>query len=345
MDGGCVQGWTVVAYYPPKVVYLRDLLNISDNQANWLAANTGMADEIYQALQDNLNLDPIDDNVFPTNPTPEAMIAAQLSITPAMNDFVYGPYDEQHYNLIKPYLPNQPTYDPIIWELFKLQCAIIKLEHPEWGSIRVYFEAAREYLHTTLDVAGMIPLVGEIADLANGFLYTLAGDGVNATLSLAAAIPGAGWASTTVKYAKKTLTLSSGAKSTLRWLKRNDNIIEFGDRGQLRTVLGLVKGDPRLAHHIIPWILRDHNVIQKAANHKQAFHMNELFNGIPLEHAAHSGGHSIYIQKVTQRLDIFDQFRPIATYQEAQIFVEQLIGDIRTAIQNNPNTHLNFLSF
>ncbi|WP_342481501.1 phage baseplate assembly protein V [Paenibacillus sp. FSL L8-0340] len=52
---------------------------------------------------------------------------------------------------------------------------------------------------TVLDVAGLIPGVGEIADLANAGIYALRGDYLNASLSLAATVPGAGWAVTRTK--------------------------------------------------------------------------------------------------------------------------------------------------
>jgi RHS repeat-associated protein len=57
--------------------------------------------------------------------------------------------------------------------------------------------------HTVLDVAGMVPVIGEAADLVNGAWYAAEGDWVNAGLSFAGAIPFAGWAATGTKYAVK----------------------------------------------------------------------------------------------------------------------------------------------
>ncbi|MEK4114930.1 contractile injection system protein, VgrG/Pvc8 family [Paenibacillus sp. FSL W8-0919] len=54
-----------------------------------------------------------------------------------------------------------------------------------------------------LDVAGMVPGIGEIADLANAAIYTARGDYTNAALSAAAAIPFAGWAATGAKFVNK----------------------------------------------------------------------------------------------------------------------------------------------
>ncbi len=50
--------------------------------------------------------------------------------------------------------------------------------------------------HTVLDVAGLVPLVGELADGANALWYTADGDYTAAGLSAAAMIPVVGWVST-----------------------------------------------------------------------------------------------------------------------------------------------------
>jgi protein-tyrosine-phosphatase len=74
-----------------------------------------------------------------------------------------------------------------------------------WGSGAV---------HIGLDVVGLIPGVGEIADGANALIYLAEGDKVNAALSAAAMIPGAGMAATGAKYAKKAagVAVEAGAK-------------------------------------------------------------------------------------------------------------------------------------
>jgi RHS repeat-associated protein len=57
--------------------------------------------------------------------------------------------------------------------------------------------------HAALDVAGMVPVIGEVADVANGVWYAAEGNYADAALSMAAAIPGAGNAVTAAKWAKK----------------------------------------------------------------------------------------------------------------------------------------------
>jgi hypothetical protein len=57
--------------------------------------------------------------------------------------------------------------------------------------------------HAALDVAGMVPVIGEAADVANGIWYAAEGNYEDAALSMAAAVPGIGAAATAAKYAKK----------------------------------------------------------------------------------------------------------------------------------------------
>ncbi|OAH13198.1 tRNA3(Ser)-specific nuclease WapA precursor [Streptomyces jeddahensis] len=60
--------------------------------------------------------------------------------------------------------------------------------------------------HAALDVVGMVPVVGEVADVANGIWYAAEGNYADAALSMASAIPLVGYGATAVKagkYAKK----------------------------------------------------------------------------------------------------------------------------------------------
>ncbi len=54
-----------------------------------------------------------------------------------------------------------------------------------------------------MDIAGLVPVIGEAADGVNGLIYAGRGDALNAMLSFGAMIPFAGWASTGGKLAVK----------------------------------------------------------------------------------------------------------------------------------------------
>lgn len=224
---------------------------------------------------------------------------------------------------------------------------MLKIEHPDWFNFRIYmttiWETMSEIVHTGLDIAGMIPVIGEVADLANGIIYVLEGDGVNATLSFAATIPVVGWGATTAKYAKKTIFALDGSKRTLNWFKTTTGTIDFGNRNLLRKVIGLSKNDPRGAHHIIPWESSTHPVIQRIAQGKDAFHLNERYNGIALSTLQHNGNHAVYRSRVTAVLDHIHSQN--LSDDDAFRAVKDLIDRITNAINNNPNVPIDQIIF
>ncbi|SFD81025.1 hypothetical protein [Paracidovorax konjaci] len=71
-----------------------------------------------------------------------------------------------------------------------------------WGS---------DVLHTGLDVVGLVPGFGEVADGANALIYLAEGDKVNAAISAAAMIPGLGAGATATKYGKKAAEMGAEA--------------------------------------------------------------------------------------------------------------------------------------
>jgi hypothetical protein len=79
-----------------------------------------------------------------------------------------------------------------------------------------FWKGVLEVVHTVLDVVGMIPVVGEIADLANAALYGVEGNYVDAGLSLAGAIPGLGWGATGTKLARKGVKAAAKAADKAR---------------------------------------------------------------------------------------------------------------------------------
>lgn len=79
-------------------------------------------------------------------------------------------------------------------------------------------------LHTTLDVAGLIPVVGEVADGANAAIYLLEGDTANALISMAAVVPVVGGAATSLRLAAKADNALDSAR-TARGFERGENAI------------------------------------------------------------------------------------------------------------------------
>lgn len=242
-----------------------------------------------------------------------------------------------------------PThYSPISTLTLKTYLNYRKLRsvNPEWSRAKCIWYATKEIIHVSLDVFGLIPVAGEVADLANGVLYTIEGDGINAALSYASAIPVVGYGSVATKYGLKIINSTQTAtvistKVKLVW-KVTSNGVTFGSRSQLRKVLGLGVGDPRQAHHLIPWAKSTHPAVQKAAKSGNAFHMNEALNGIPLSTAVHSGSHANYDNLIQRYLDAIP---PSATPNQAYNAINALLDRIRAAIQNNPGVPINQLNF
>jgi len=226
--------------------------------------------------------------------------------------------------------------------------------NPTWSKAHCAWEASKEIIHISLDTFGLIPVGGEVADLINGALYTIEGDGLNATLSYASAVPVAGWATISTKYAIKIIDASQTAttiatKVKLTWKVLANGTIYFGSnntcRAQLRKVLGLAVGNLNQAHHIIPLNLQTNPIVQKAATSGNAFHMNEALNGIPLSTAVHNGSHAHYDGLILDKLILFEKTNPNATPSQCYNKVNEIISQIRTAIANNPNTPINQLNF
>jgi hypothetical protein len=250
----------------------------------------------------------------------------------------YIDIDVANYNAMNP-------NDPLLM-YFSIQCAVLRANHQDWSDAKVYWEASKDMIHISLDILGLVPVVGEVADLTNGVLYTIEGDGVNATLSVASAVPIAGWAAVSTKYAVKIIDASQTATTIatnvkLTW-KVVGNTIEFGSKGQLRKVLGITASNIQ-AHHLIPWSSQTKMAVQKAAKYGGAFHMNEALNGIAVAAWRNQPNHNAYNALIDSKLDTFRDLYPNATPQECYNFLTDLINDIRTWVINNPNSHLNDL--
>jgi LysM domain len=74
------------------------------------------------------------------------------------------------------------------------------------SSVTNFYKNNQDAVHTALDIAGYIPVVGVVADVANAGLYAAKGDYANAGLSLVSAIPGIGDAVGTAGKGIKTGT-------------------------------------------------------------------------------------------------------------------------------------------
>ncbi|CAM1345103.1 hypothetical protein [Tenacibaculum amylolyticum] len=81
----------------------------------------------------------------------------------------------------------------------------LKALHPDWSSYKLTKEAWISVFQTGLDIIGMVPIIGEIADVINGAIYLIRGDYANATISAIALIPIGGQVATGTRVAVKVV--------------------------------------------------------------------------------------------------------------------------------------------
>jgi hypothetical protein len=245
------------------------------------------------------------------------------------------------------------TTNPLLgvkyWKYSQQQYAIYDAEHPEWKSWKKLYYSQLDAIHLILDLAGLVPVVGEVFDVANGILYTIEGDKINAGFSFGAAIPGLGWAATGAKFAYKSTTKTASniaSGKVLKWVLGTDGIVYFGRRGLLREVMksaGLLKKGHH-AHHLIPWGEQGHELIQRASKAADPFHMSDLINGKSVE-AWRNTTHPAYNNRVRQRMSEITNSNPTISPDEARVALQGLLEDLVDVIDANPNTKLQDLVF
>ena len=115
-----------------------------------------------------------------------------------------------------------------------------------------------DHVQTGLDVAGLVPGVGEIADGINAGIYYARGDYLNAGLSAAAMIPFAGWAATGTKMGIKGVKAAArgGTGITKTLTQQADDLVKLnGGRNSvtLRTPTKQIRYDlAGKAHNGVP---------------------------------------------------------------------------------------------
>lgn len=323
-----------------SVSQLAQRLPLTIGQQNWLINTPSFAEEFVAAALAEETM------------TPEVIAGSMISLELARQGVTDSPSDPAYAAILEQYHPN-PSMMPVGIHAMRYMILVrsnmqeLKIEHPDWGWAHLFWEANKEAVQLGLDIVGLFPVVGEVADVLNGIIYSIDGNGTMAALSYVSAIPIVGWWSAGVKMAQRII-VTAGGKTALKWIRLANDQISFGRRGQLRRVLGLAVGDARQAHHLLPWEVASHNVIQIAARApaEHAFHMNELINGIALEKTVHIEGfaHPIYNTRVRQALDkIIENLANnniTLTPTVARTEIEGLIGKIRTWIAQNPGVTL-----
>lgn len=319
--------------YIDQFIRVASNLQLDDENARWLLYENQVLQTINTFLEENEN-DP--------NLQDAATFSGRLAITITRQNRIFGPYDEDYFNTIEnnfteaeiaenPWLASTENLGEFMHWGASIQAAFQQRDNnewPDWPPLKKLLESWKENysekVHLGLDLIGLVPVLGEVADLTNGLIYSLEGDGINAVLSLGAAIPFAGWFFTGAKYAEKVITGYSGYRYTLKFIvDEATDLIKFGDRAQLRRAIQSPPGHQ--AHHMIPWDMNDNPLIQKAAkgSHDVVYHPNHVNNGISLPLSRHSGPHDDYSNWIESRLNDWNLANPDATPDEAATALTQ----------------------
>ena len=148
-----------------------------------------------------------------------------------------NPQDLNRYSYVhnNPIRYTDPTGHCLGWLWNDASC------RPIWqtGAPPSYGDAL-DVVQTGLDVVGMVPAVGEAADLANAGISAARGDTAGAALSLAAMVPLAGTGATVAKFAAKygdeVAAVVKGADEAAGTFRIGRNALFWTDDGGWKTV-------------------------------------------------------------------------------------------------------------
>jgi hypothetical protein len=308
---------------------------LTDWHLQYLSNNPSLSSELRDALRGDPSID---------------TDAALFTITAGMNGAYTGNFNSNFGLAIEGLMTDSEadfTNDIIIRLLqtyFDINYAILNQQNPNWTNGKLFYEASKEVIHLSLDAIGLIEGLGTPADLLNAGFYFLEGDRLNGTISLVAATPGVGLFATSSKSVLKLGTIIPGTSKRMSqiWKKIDDGLIEFSGT-RLRKVINLTDAAYE-AHHLIPFQLRTHEVVQLAAKAEIPFHINQFENGFKLLKEL-NGNHTNYNNRMIEILNIWKSSRRNPSPEDAKNFLEGLMDEMRYVINTNPNVGMQDLDF
>lgn len=99
-----------------------------------------------------------------------------------------------------------------------------------WDSVKGFVGSNIDVIQTGLDIVGMVPVIGEAADLLNAGIYAARGDYVNAALSAAAAVPLIGNVATGGKLAAKAGKAFAALGKTEKLAEIGGSVMRFASK-------------------------------------------------------------------------------------------------------------------
>ena len=213
----------------------------------------------------------------------------------------------------------------------------------------------RTYGHVALDVAGCIPVVGEIFDGINGIIYSWEGNHSDALISYAAIIPLVGDAGKISKYFVKigkatdvTLTggrvlgsISAAKKFAADGAEYGEKVANaMWDSYKLKNAMkadGLIQAGQE-AHHIIPiGVMKKNPVVQDAMD--AGYDINAKDNGIGLAKFTKADGgvhanHPNYNNQINDYINAWAEKNSDYSSKDAKEMLENLQSTLRKQINS-----------
>ncbi len=331
-----------------KLIEMQVSLGLTEGQLRWVVENskTDMGEKAVEILHSFLLAQNFDQQaVNVAKFTMDLQIQNELPIN--FQSAGFQQIASQYPEIVQ----SQGIPDPVlIWTIcYEVEKAKLKFHNPSkytgsLGNFKLCKDAAWnvsiEAVHIALDGIGLVPVVGEVADLFNATLYVMEGDWANGTLAVASAVPFVGWYSTGAKYASKVIN-TAGNYCKLNWID-NVGTILFGSRDQLARVIKPPSGYH--AHHLIPWEISNNPVVQQAAKAegKSPWHMNDVPNGAVLSTTQHLGSHPEYTNAIRNRLqEIEAHYGANLTPELAKDKCIYLANQAKLIISQNPTLKVN----
>lgn len=93
------------------------------DEQQWLSANPTIKDDLFEEVDDISNVNPLDNGEPDMMPQAIAIRAVKLLIKIVNNNLLEGPYNEEHFRIVKIYFPNFNTTTDVFWDNFSEICA------------------------------------------------------------------------------------------------------------------------------------------------------------------------------------------------------------------------------
>lgn len=175
-------------------------------------------------------------------------------------------------------------------------------------------------IQTALDIAGLVPGYGEVADGMNAVIYALRGDYINAGLSGSAMIPFAGWFSTGGKLTGKALKI----------VNKVDDVEKFTKKLAKEVIENTGKAKPIQLHHFLTNKSSKYTGQFEKITKKYGLDLNGNWNKSTLPHQGrHPNAYHDYILNGIRRID------EIAKGNKNKFL--KLFESIKDEVLNNPD--------